>query len=242
MNWFEKCAVVIPCLNEEEHIGALVKEVRTYVQTVIVVDDASLDRTAFLAKQEGAMVLTLGETRGKGNAIQIGMAAAAKQGFEWCVIMDGDGQHEPASIPRFFGEAIRSSSELVIGNRMDDPGKMPFVRQFVNRWMSKRLSTLAGQSFPDTQCGFRLLQLDAWSRLDLRCSHFEVESEMLIAAVKAGLMIHFVPISAVYKGEKSKIHPIKDSLRWFKWWLLLKAQPSRRRMIQPRPLLAEDGI
>jgi hypothetical protein len=84
--------------------------------------------------------------------------------------------------------------------------------------MSRRLSNASGAELPDSQCGFRLMDLEAWSRLPIRCDRFEIESEVLLAFLKAGHRVSFVPIRTVYKSEQSKINPISDTIRWLKWW------------------------
>jgi len=71
---------------------------------------------------------------------------------------------------------------------------------------------------PDSQCGFRLIRLARWRELRLTTSRFEVESEMLMAFVRAGACVRFVPVQTIYKTEQSKIHPLRDTVRWFRWW------------------------
>jgi hypothetical protein len=88
----------------------------------------------------------------------------------------------------------------------------------VNRWMSRRISTLAGQQLPDTQCGFRLIKLQAFAALSLESTHFEIESEVLLGFVRSGCRVDFVPIQVVGKGPHSHIHPITDAWRWMQWW------------------------
>src|SRR5882762_9359840 len=136
-HWRGNCAAIIPCFNEEQAIGLLVPAVRHQVAAVVVVDDGSNDRTAALAKEAGAEVLTHQTTRGKGAALQTGCAHALERGFKWALTMDGDGQHLPEDIPRFFACAESKPVALVVGNRMADAGHMPPLRRFVNRWMSK---------------------------------------------------------------------------------------------------------
>jgi len=77
---------------------------------------------------------------------------------------------------------------------------------------------MAGQLLPDSQCGFRLMNLEAWSSLAINASRFEIESDVLLAFVAAGHKVEFVPIHVLYKSEQSKIHPLWDTVRWFKWW------------------------
>jgi hypothetical protein len=62
------------------------------------------------------------------------------------------------------------------------------------------------------------MNLDVWSGLPVKCNHFEIESEVLLAFLKAGFRVEFVPIRTVYKSEQSKINPFSDTIRWFKWW------------------------
>lgn len=212
----DKIAVVIPCLNEAKEIFSLVTAVRKFLPNVIVFDDGSIDDTAALAAKAGAEVLRNKTSLGKGMVLNAGFKHARERGFQFTLAMDGDGQHAPSDIPKFL--AAMERAPLVIGNRMENCAQMPWLRRFVNRWMSQRLSQIAGKNLPDTQCGFRLVDLETWSRLDLRTSHFEIESELLLGFVAAGHAIEFVPIEVIYKNEQSKIHPVRDTIRWFRWW------------------------
>ena len=209
------CAVVIPCLNEAERIGSVVRAVLPFLSSIIVIDDGSSDATAQEAANSGAEVIRHGKNAGKGAAIQTGLQRARDRGFEWALLMDGDGQHAAADIPRFLNV---TGAQLVIGNRMHSPHEIPWLRRFVNRWMSVRLSRRLGRPLPDTQCGFRLVHLRAWSKLSFQTSRFEIESEMVTRFVEAGHAVKFVPIQVIYRSEVSKIDPILDTLRWFRWW------------------------
>ena len=217
MNWSEECAVIIPCLNEAASIRTLVQEVRKTLPAVIVIDDGSSDDTSKLATQAGAVVLRHEQPRGKGAALNSGWQTAQDRGFLWALTMDGDGQHSPSDIHTFLKAAEIGRAPLIVGNRMAQPDGMPWLRRQVNRWMSRRLSRLAGCELADTQCGFRLMNLSAWSKLKIQTSHFEIESELLLAFAAAGLQIDFVPIQVIYQGEESKIRPFQDTWRWFRW-------------------------
>jgi glycosyltransferase involved in cell wall biosynthesis len=217
MDWPSQCAAVIPCLNEAAAIESLVRQVRALLPGVIVVDDGSTDSTDQLATRAGAEVLRHEITQGKGAALLAGWKRARERGFDWAMTLDGDGQHSPDDIPTYLRCAGQTGAALVVGNRMGDVGHMPWLRRQVNRWMSRRLSRLAGRELPDSQCGFRLVDLRAWSKLDLLTRHFEIESEVLLAFVEAGYPVEFVPIRAIYKSAQSKIHPWRDTVRWFRW-------------------------
>jgi glycosyltransferase involved in cell wall biosynthesis len=224
MDWPSKCAAVIPCFNEEMAIGPVVAATHRFLPTVLVVDDGSTDQTVARAKAAGAVALGQGRNCGKGAALQAGWRWAREHGFSWAMTLDGDGQHSPEDIPSFLRCAEQGAPALVVGNRMDAAVQMPWLRRVVNRWMSRQLSKVAGQSLPDSQCGFRLINLEAWSGLPITVSRFEIESEVLIAFAAAGHQIAFVPIRVLYKSEQSKIHPLWDTLRWFRWWRRARQQ------------------
>jgi glycosyltransferase involved in cell wall biosynthesis len=245
MNWAADCAVLIPCLNEAGAIWSLVSAARRQVPTVFVVDDGSRDDTALRARQAGAEVLRHDLPRGKGAALHTGWRHAGRRGFEWCLTMDGDGQHSPEDIPTFFYCAEATSAQLVVGNRMANPGRMPLLRQWVNHWMSRRLSQLAGCPFPDSQCGFRLIHLDSLSQLTISTNHFEIESEVLLGFARDGFRVQFVPIRAVYRTERSKIQPLTDTIRWFRWWQQARRQPGTRNLQLPelsRQIAGRNGL
>jgi len=185
---------------------------------VFVVDDGSSDDTAKCAAGAGATVIRHEGNWGKGAALQSGWKHAAERGFKWVLTLDGDGQHSAKDIPGLLERAERSDAAMVVGNRMHDPRGMPLLRRVVNRWMSARLSGAAGQFLPDSQCGFRLVSLPVLKNLSITTEHFEIESEVLLALARAGHRIEFVPIRALYKDEQSKIHPLRDTVRWFQWW------------------------
>jgi len=198
----------------------LVREIRKQLATVIVVDDGSNDGTGTLAAEAGAEVIRHDGPQGKGAALRAGWGRAVERGFSWALSMDGDGQHAAADITTFLASAGQGRAALVVGNRMPDAAAMPWLRRKVNRWMSRRLSRVAGCELPDSQCGFRLMRLDVWRQLELRTTHFEIESELLLAFVAAGQGVEFVPIQVLYKTEQSKISPWRDTWRWFRWLLV----------------------
>jgi glycosyltransferase involved in cell wall biosynthesis len=221
-----KCAAVIPCFNEEKTIAALVTSLLKQLPLVVVVDDGSTDGTARNAENAGAIVIRHERNRGKGAALQTGLAHLLALGFDRAVTLDGDGQHDPAQLPAFLHCAEETGAPLVIGNRMHDArarnAAMPWLRRHVNRWMSRRLSQAAGCYLPDTQSGFRLLHLQTWASLPLSAQHFEIESEMLIAFLAAKHSVEFVPIRVIASGRQSRIHPFTDTVRWWKWWRAMK--------------------
>ena len=235
----EEIAVVIPCLNEERAIGSLVQGIRAFVSKVIVIDDGSTDNTATAAESAGATVIRHESPQGKGASLRDGFEAASQHGFSWALAMDGDGQHAPADIPTFMRAIERSPAELFIGNRMDNAGAMPRIRRFVNQWMSQRISTYCRVDIPDSQCGFRMVNLPAWNRLAFSADHFEIESEMIVRFLHVGHTLGFVPVQTRYASECSKIRPLRDALRWFRWWFAIRHELSPNASANASHLAAE---
>jgi len=212
-----KIAAVIPAYHEEKHIVDVVWRTRQKLDDVLVVDDGSGDKTADRARAAGAQVIIHEQNRGKGETIKTGLRHWLERNVDFVVILDADGQHRPEEIDRFVEAALSAEEpELIVGNRMKDLSSMPRLRQFVNRWMSQRISAVCGQEIPDTQCGFRMLHKHLIPELLGGAARFDYESEMLIIACRKGFRIDSVPISTVYSDEVSSIHPVRDTIRFFK--------------------------
>jgi glycosyltransferase involved in cell wall biosynthesis len=209
-------AAVIPAYLEEKHVGDVVRRTLLQLANVVVVDDGSSDRTAEEAKNAGADVIVHEQNRGKGESIKSGFRYWLDHGATYVIILDADGQHLPDEIPRFLTAAASGIGELLIGTRMNDVREMPLVRRLVNRYMSRKISRACGQDIPDTQCGFRMVHRSIIPNLLGGTERFDYETEMLIQASRAGCRIASVPISTVYSDEVSSIHPVRDTLRFFK--------------------------
>jgi glycosyltransferase involved in cell wall biosynthesis len=209
-------AAVIPAYFEAKHIADVARRTLKELANVVVVDDGSSDETADEARKAGADVIVHEQNRGKGESIKSGFRYWLKHGSTYVVILDGDGQHLPEEIERFLATASSTGAKLLVGTRMNDVREMPFVRRAVNRYMSRKISRLCGQEIPDTQCGFRMVHRDIIPDLLGGTERFDYETEMLILASRAGCRIAAVPITTVYSDEVSSIHPVRDTLRFFK--------------------------
>lgn len=212
----QSTAAVIPAYNEEKHIGDVVRRTLGQLDHVLVVDDGSSDESSAQARQAGAEVIRHSANRGKGESIKTGLRYWLDRGFVWVVILDADGQHRPEEIVRLMQAALSDGASLLVGNRMKNVSAMPLVRRCVNRYMSGKISRVCGQDIPDTQCGFRMLHRHLIPEVLSGTNRFDYETEMLIIASRLGFRIESVPITTVYSDEVSSIHPIRDTLRFFK--------------------------
>lgn len=212
-----KVCVVIPAYNEAKTIGNLIKQLKQQNLDIVIIDDGSIDNTYQIAKASGASVLKNDTNQGKGISLTKGFNYALSCNFDAIITMDADGQHEPQDIPVFLNSAAHSNNTIFIGNRMANVKNMPWLRLITNKSMSWLISSIIKQHIPDTQCGFRLIKKDGLERIKLQSNKFEIESELLIKASRLGFKIESVPITTIYTGEKSKINPFIDTLRFIRF-------------------------
>lgn len=209
--------VLIPARNEARTIARVVSECRRQGATVWVLDDASEDATASLARVAGAEVKryadqALGKTAILRAAMQELQERSDLDPYQWLATMDGDGQHDPSDLPRFCAQL--DQADLVVGNRLNDARHMPFLRRWTNRGMSALLAWLYGGELSDTQCGFRLIRRSALGLWLPRGRRFEFETEIHVAARTRQWRMRQVPIAAIYRDEQSGIFWPVDALRF----------------------------
>ncbi|MDH4037299.1 MAG: glycosyltransferase family 2 protein [Candidatus Krumholzibacteria bacterium] len=211
-------AAIIPAYNAGAHLAAVIDTVSRYVPRgrIVVVDDGSSDDTRAVAQRAGVVVEVHPQNRGKGAAIRSGIARAATLGVTYAILLDADGQHNPDQIPAFVARARETGADMVVGNRLVDTGNMPWLRLVTNHVTSAVVSALAGQKVPDSQNGYRLIRLALFARIPLTTSRYEIESEMIIRAGRAGGKIASVPVQTIYGAEKSFINPFIDTGRFLR--------------------------
>jgi glycosyltransferase involved in cell wall biosynthesis len=217
-------SVVIPCLNEEENIERCVSAAVAAIEgmdvagEVLVVDNASEDRSAELAAAAGARVIHE-PRRGYGSAYLAGFAAARGA---YIVMADADLTYDFDEIPHFVAE-LDGGAELVMGDRMENihPGAMPWLHQYVgNPILTGLLNVLFKTGVNDAHCGMRALRKDVLPRLDLRTTGMEFASEMVIRASKEKLKIAEFPIEYHPRGGESKLSSFRDGWRHLRFLLV----------------------
>jgi glycosyltransferase involved in cell wall biosynthesis len=217
-------SVVIPCLNEEDHIEECVRRAADALDAarmtgdVIVVDNGSEDRSAERAAAGGARVIQESR-RGYGSAYRTGFAAAHG---EYIVMADADLTYDFGEIPRFV-ELLEDGAELVIGDRMDNirPGAMPWLHRYVgNPILTGTLNLFFRTGVKDAHCGMRAVRREVLERLDLRTTGMEFASEMVIRAAKLGLDVRQVPIEYHPRSGESKLSSFRDGWRHLRFLLI----------------------
>ncbi len=220
----ERVLVIIPALNAERSIGAVVRDCKAVVNDVLVVDDGSADRTAEVAREAGAQVVSHPVNRGKGAALKTGFAYALEHGFDAVVTLDADGQHLASEIPKFFAAREETGADLIIGGRAHLFGQMLPRRRFANRFSARCIAFASHTDVTDSQSGFRLYSAQLLRSIRLRSDGFDMESEVIVQAGQRRFKILSIPIDLGFVDGQSTSHykPLMDTIRIA--WTVIRAR------------------
>lgn len=195
--------VVVPAYNEEKSLPALLREVQQLAASeslqldVAVIDDASRDRTAKVARDAGVRVVRLCRNLGIGGAVQTGLKLAQREGFDCAVQMDGDGQHPPSELGKLLSAlAQEPTPDIVIGSRyVDHQGfQSTFLRRTGIHWLRLLLRVVIGSKATDPTSGYRLYGPRALRLFAQTYPHDYPEPEALVLAHAAGLRVCEIPV------------------------------------------------
>jgi len=211
--------IAIPAYRAESELKVFLPELLNYVPAdqVTVFLDGVFDSSRDVCEENGVTVLEQRQNQGKGAALR-SLFNALSERFEWVITMDADGQHLPEEIERFVAsiEQATSRDAIILGSRLRARSTMPLLRRFSNGSTSRFLSLATGATIEDSQCGYRAYRTSALATLTCQYDRFEMESEILIRAVRAGFAVRNIPVSTCYNGETSHISHVADTLRWIR--------------------------
>ncbi len=192
--------IIMPALNEEESLRATLKELREVVDgpDILVIDDGSTDATAEVASRAGALSAQLPFTLGVGGAVRVGLHYAQRNGYDRAVVIDADGQHDPAGITALL-EALDKGADMAVGSRFargTDDYPVGRTRRQAMRFLGAIVRALTGQRFSDVTSGFRAFDRPV---IELLAREYPVEYladtvEALLIVRYAGFRVDEVPI------------------------------------------------
>ncbi len=196
-----KLVVQLPALNEEKTIASVIRAVPREIEgvdevQVIVVDDGSTDRTAALAREAGAIVLTHEVSRGVGAAFRTGLKQSTELGADIVVTIDADGQFNPDDIRTVAAPILKGEAEFVTASRFIDPSlepDMPKAKRWGNDFIARWVSSMVKKRFYDVSCGFRAYSKEAYLRLIL-LGDFTYTHEVFLTLAFSGVRIQEVPV------------------------------------------------
>lgn len=204
--------VFMSAYNEEaalfDVLTAMPRHVGDHPLRVVVLDDGSTDGTSDLARSLGVEVMRFTENRGKGAALKSGLAAIDDEPYAALVLMDADGQHDPADLASIAAPVLDGSADVVVGSRYlldSGRGAAPWNRFVVRTAARTTLSLLLEATVTDPFSGYRCLDPAAVSCLKLSGDRYESELEMLFCIEKNSLTILEVPIPKLYGPGTSKM-------------------------------------
>ena len=199
----------IPAFNEERTIADIVKKSLDYADKVIVCDDGSTDKTAEVARKNGAIVIKHNKNQGYGAAIIALFDMARQENADIMITLDGDGQHSPNQIPQLIDVMREHNVDVVIGSRfLDKKLSSPRYRKHGIKIITSTLNYGTDLKVTDSQSGFRAYSKRAIDVIHPTEDGMSVSTEILLKISNKGLSIAEVPISILYDGTKSKQNPV----------------------------------
>jgi glycosyltransferase involved in cell wall biosynthesis len=229
--------IIIPCFNEQATIATLLEEISACRQgyETIVVDDGSHDATYQVASELSPTVKLL-RNLGIGGAVQTGIKYAHSKGFDFCVQIDGDGQHPPSEIAKLLQAYREAPRSIIIGSRylQNDTFRSTWARRFGGQTIALALNTLFNHcAIADPTSGMRLMDRKAIGLFAKHYPHDFPEPISLAWALKLGFSVGEVPVQmrARAHGNSSIIglKPIMYMLRVLGYIGLARLMPAAPR-------------
>jgi glycosyltransferase involved in cell wall biosynthesis len=218
-------SIVMPCLNEEEAIGACIQKIqKTFASAnidgeIVVCDNGSTDRSVTIARKMGARIAHQ-PLRGYGNAYLKGFANAKGS---YLIMGDADDTYDFTMIPQFLQKLVNEGYDFVTGSRYLERGNetIPFLHRFFgNPVLTTILNVLFRTAYTDVYCGFRGFSRKAYDLIQPVSPGMEFNLELAINAKLAGLKIAETPIKLQPRKGESKLRTLRDGWRSLRMMLL----------------------
>jgi glycosyltransferase involved in cell wall biosynthesis len=208
----KRTVVVLPALNAEGSVSAVVKGLRKSLPSayVIGINDGSIDGTPALLRSICDKVIDFPTNRGKGVALRAGFDAALAADCTEVLTIDSDGQHDPSFAPSIL-EAL-TTCHIAIGTRDLGGEQMPRHRRVANFLSTTATRLVSGGAVSDSQSGFRGIRREVLNEIHATGDRYEFETDFIIRAAHAGFCITNVPISTIY-GAPSYFREVRDAAR-----------------------------
>lgn len=243
----DRVLIVVPALNEERSVGAVVTAARDLGRDVCVVDDGSTDATAAKARAAGGIVLRVPLNLGVGGALRVGFRWALSHGYDTVVQIDADGQHDPREVGPLLDAMRAANADMAIGSRFIQGAgayEVRGARRFAMSVLARRATRITGVRVTDSTSGFRAIRRPL---LDRFAANYPVEYlgdtvEALIDAGRIGAKIVEHPISAAPRTHGTGSAGLAASIWYVARVLLATELMNHRRGERPQTLPSTHGV
>lgn len=204
--------IYMPAFNEEDNILSVLDNLPRKVNgfdrvDFLVIDDGSTDKTAILAKNTGANVISHPENLGVGGAFHSAVRFSLDNSVDVLVGIDADRQFSPDDIPLMVQPILNNQADMVIGNRFSQgkPKNMDSIKYHGNVIVSNIISIICNQQFMDVSCGYRAYNREALLRFNL-FGTFTYTHETILSLIFHGKRVVQKPVTIYYhNGRKSRV-------------------------------------
>jgi len=204
--------VIMPCYNEEEGLKKLLENKPSFIDEVIVVDNASTDATAEIAKSYGATVI-FESRKGYGQAYLAGLPKASK---DIIALMDGDDTYSMADLEKLLSLMEKENYDFVTGNRypLADKSAQPIINQYANKLISMAIRLLFNIKLKDSQSGMMVFKRDLLKQINVKDTGMGFSQEIKIKAfIDKNIRCCEERITYQVRAGEVKFRKLKDGMR-----------------------------
>lgn len=193
----KRTLIIIPAYNVAMQLQTVLSQLKKYKTNCLVVNDGSTDNTSEIIAHEGFNRIDMPHNSGVSNAVLEGLKYALQNGYEYALLMDGDGQHNPADVDKFF-EALKEH-DFVLANRFYLPSLIPSCKIVANAFASAIYKATSNYFIPDVACGYKAFKISHELVNYLEASvGYSIVYRLVNYAVSNNISVSYVSTDAIY--------------------------------------------
>src|SRR3989344_5670476 len=187
--------LAIPAYNEAGTISQVVEEVKPYVDQIIVINDASTDKTAEIVKSSKINLINNKRRLGYAKSLERGLRLAFSKGADYCVCWDADGQHLAKNLPKILKIIKADRPDIIVGKRQQH-----------NRWMERAwgIYSQSRYGFSDPLCGLKVYSKQVWEKYGDVETKYTIATELLFKAVEDGMKWREIEVAVKKRVDQSR--------------------------------------
>lgn len=197
----KRVLIIIPAYNVAEQVETVLCGLKDYKDNCLIVNDGSTDNTSEKVKREGFNTIDLPYNSGVSKAVLAGLNYSLENNYQYAVLMDADGQHNPHDIGKFINAL--NKHDIVFANRFDSSALVPSCKIAANGFASAIYKAISGDFIPDVSCGFKAFRISQDLVSYLKASEsYSVVYRLVNYALLNNKPTFFIPINAIYSPNE----------------------------------------